>query len=72
MKDSNVNSFLTITEDEFKSDMEHYFKCIDNGTSPMRIKCDNGKDLLIFDWNDYMENFSCLHTKEELAELEKG
>ncbi len=72
MKDSNVNSFFTIAEDEFKSDMEHYFKCIDNGISPIRIKSDNGKDLLIFDWNDYMEKFSCLHTRKELAELEKG
>lgn len=72
MKRLNLDTLYTVTEDDFGSNVDYYLELSENGTSPIRIKCNNGKDLLLFEWNDYLDRFKDAYTKEEIEEIERA
>lgn len=63
---------LTITQKELQNNFDEYLDKAENGISPILIKADNGKDLLLFGWNDYLRRFGSLYTKEQIQEIEEA
>lgn len=39
----DLDTLYTVTEDEFGGNVDYYLELSENGTSPIRIKCNNGK-----------------------------
>ncbi|MBP1546103.1 MAG: hypothetical protein MR503_08570 [Oscillospiraceae bacterium] len=68
----DLDTLYTVTEDEFGGNVDYYLELSENGTSPIRIKCNNGKDLLLFEWNDYLNRFKDVYTKEQIEEIERA
>ncbi len=68
----DLDNLYTVTEDEFGGNVDYYLELAENGTSPIHIKCNNGKDLLLFEWNDYLNRFKDVYTKEQIEEIEQA
>lgn len=68
----DLDTLYTVTEDEFGGNVDYYLEFSEKGTSPIRIKCNNGKDLLLFEWNDYLNRFKDVYTKEQIEEIERA
>lgn len=56
-------------ERELKSRLQDVFTLIDEGKGPVFIHMDNGKDFVIFSWEDYFERFGCLYSQEEIEAI---
>lgn len=67
----DLDTLYTVTEDEFGGNVDYYLELSEKGTSPIRIKCNSGKDLLLFEWNDYLNRFKDVYTKEQIEEIER-
>lgn len=65
------DNLYTVTENEFGADFDYYLDICEKGTSPILIKCNNGKELLLFEWNDYLTRFNDTYTKDEIEEFEQ-
>ena len=66
----DVEKMYTVTQAELETDLDAILEKVDTGGGPIRILGDNGKSYLLFSWEDYMEQFGCLYSAEELAEIE--
>lgn len=67
----NPDSLYAITENEFDGNVDYYLDVCEKGTSPILIKCNNGKELLLFEWNDYLSRFKGTYTEKEIEEIER-
>lgn len=66
----DIEKLHTITLVDMETDLDAILEKVDAGGGPIRILGDNGKSYLLFPWEDYMEQFGCLYSAEELAEIE--
>lgn len=71
MKKLNPDTLYTVAEDDFGDNVDYYLELSEKGTSPIRIKCNNGKDLLLFEWNDYLSRFKGTYTEKEIEKIER-
>ena len=68
----NLESLYTVSQAELEEDFERVLEKARSGCGPIRILCSNESDILLFDWNDYMERFHNLYTEADLAAIEKA
>lgn len=66
----DIEKVHTVTLADVETDLDAILEKADAGVGPVRILGDNGKSYLLFSWEDYMEQFGCLYSAEELAEIE--
>lgn len=59
-------------EKELKTRFDDVFQLIDEGNGPVVVEMENGKQFIVFSWEDYMERFGILHSKEELEAIIKA
>ena len=56
-------------ESELEKRLEDVFQLIDEEQSPVVVHMNNGKDFLIFSWEDFFERFGCLYTEAEIEAI---
>ena len=66
----DIEKLPTVTIADMEADLDGILEKVDAGGGPMRILGDNGKSYLLFSWEEYMEQFGCLYSAEELAAIE--
>lgn len=66
----DIEKLPTVTIADMETDLDGILEKVDAGGGPVRILGDNGKSYLLFSWKKYMEQFGCLYSAEELAEIE--
>jgi hypothetical protein len=67
----DINALFSISSEELSGNFDSVLLKVDLGYSPILIKTDNQRDLLLFGWDDYMKRFGCLLTQEELDQIHK-
>lgn len=56
-----------ITEDDLKADFDGILEKVENGLSPVSILCNNGKRLIMFEWEDYWKRIGWFSGKDRAA-----
>ena len=39
---------------------------------PLRILGEDGREMILMSWTDFLEKFGCLYTAEEIAKIEEA
>ena len=65
----HLNICCTMTHEEFIADVDLVLDMVEAGYSPVLIKSKGHHDMLLFGWDDYMERFGSLYSKEELDQI---
>ena len=66
----DIEKLHTVPRAELETNLDAILEKVDAGGGPVRILGDNGKSYLLFSWEEYMEQFGCLYSAEQLAEIE--
>ena len=66
----DIEKLPTVTIADMEADLDGILEKVDAGGGPIRILGDNGKSYLLFSWEEYMEQFGCLYSAEQLAGIE--
>lgn len=61
----------TVSENDFADKFDEILSSIDNDGGPFLILGNNGKNLLLFGWEDYWLRFGCLYPDGEKKRIEE-
>ena len=71
MNNIDLEKLYTVTREEFGENVDAVLDKVKE-TSPILIRSEGEPDLLLFDYEHYMELFGFLYTEEQIAEIEAG
>lgn len=61
----------TVTQTDFEKDPDAVLAKVKEEHIPILIKGNNGNDVVMISWNDYLDRFGRLYTEEELQKIEE-
>lgn len=67
--DIDLEKIYTVTREELANNFEAIAERV-KVNNPILIRSEGEHDLLMFDYDDYINNFGVLHPKEQIAEIE--
>lgn len=71
MNNIDLEKLYTVTREEFGENVDAVLDKVKE-TSPILIRSEGEPDLLLFDYEQYMELFGFLYTEEQIVEIEAG
>ena len=71
MNNIDIEKLYMVTREEFGENVDAVLDKVKE-TSPILIRSEGEPDLLLFDYEHYMELFGFLYTEEQIAEIEAG
>lgn len=66
----DIDKLPFVTREELEQNVDAVLVRVENGESPILIRSAGKTDLLLFGWEDYLNQFTTLYTLEEIAEIE--
>lgn len=72
MQQIDLEKLYRVSREDIEKDFDAVLEKVDSGISPILIRSVDCPDLLLFGWDDYLAQFGCLYTAEEIAAIEEA